>query len=76
MDDLGAPLALGFRLFGDGAHHGLVDIDMLDLDIGDLDAPGVGLGVQRLLDIQIERFPLGQHLVQFVLAQYRTQRGL
>src|SRR6266850_414612 len=43
VDHLGAPLALGFGLAGDGAHHRLVQVDVLDLDIGDLDAPGVGL---------------------------------
>src|SRR3546814_17173340 len=48
VDDLGAPLALSFRLARYGADHRFVDVDMLDLDIGDLDPPGVGLGVEDL----------------------------
>ncbi|MDT4840305.1 hypothetical protein FQZ97_741240 [compost metagenome] len=49
---------------------------MLDLDVGDLDAPGIGLGIQGLLDIDVEAFALGQHLVQLVLAEHRAQGGL
>ena len=42
VDDLGAPQALGLGLLGDGADHGLVEVDVLELDVADLDAPGVG----------------------------------
>ena len=37
---------------------------MLDLDVGDLDAPGVGLRVEDLLDVEVEPLALGQHLVE------------
>src|SRR5690606_23898223 len=47
-----------------------------DLDVGDLDAPAIGLGIEDGLDVQVQLFALGQHLVQFMLAQYRPQRRL
>src|SRR3546814_9074832 len=72
---LGAPLALSFRLARYGADHRFVDVDMLDLDIGDLDPPGVGLGVEDLLDVGVELVALGELVVQFVLAEDRTQRS-
>ena len=49
---------------------------MLDLDIGDLDAPGVGLRVEDFLDVAVELVALGQHLVEIVLAEHRAQRRL
>jgi hypothetical protein len=55
MDHLGAALALGLGLAGDRADHRVVQVDMLDLDVGDLDAPGVGLRVEDLLDVEVER---------------------
>src|SRR6266702_343871 len=44
---------LGFGLFGDGAHHAFVEIDILDLNVCDLDAPSIGLLIEDLLDIRI-----------------------
>src|SRR5580693_7299693 len=76
IDDLGAALALGLGLTGDGADHALVEVDALELDIGDLDAPGFGLLVEHVLNAGIELVALGQHLVEIVLAQYPAQRGL
>src|SRR4249919_761351 len=76
MDDLGAAQALGFGLARDRAHHGLVEVDALDLDVGDLDAPGIGLRIEDGADVVVELFALGQHLVQVVLPQHRAQRGL
>jgi len=76
MNHLGAPLALCLCLTGNGADHVFIEVDMLDLDIGDLDAPGIGLGVENLLYVEVELFPLGEHIVQLVFAQYRTQGGL
>jgi hypothetical protein len=73
IDDLGAALALGLGLAGDGADHALVEIDAFDLDGGDLDAPGFGLLVENVLDAGIELVALGQHLVEVVLAQYPAQ---
>ena len=49
---------------------------MLDLDVRDLDAPGVGLLVEDALDVGVELVALGQHLVELVLAEHRAQRGL
>ncbi|MNC40922.1 hypothetical protein D3C75_896640 [compost metagenome] len=49
---------------------------MLDLDVGHLDAPGVGLRVEHLLDVGVEPLALGQHVVQLVLAEHRAQGGL
>jgi len=43
----------------DRSHHGLVDIHMLDFHIGDLDAPGVGLSIEDLLNIRIELVAFG-----------------
>jgi hypothetical protein len=68
MDDFGPPLALGFRLSRDRADHALVDVDVLDLDIGDLDPPNVGRRVEDLLDVAVEPIALGQQLVELVLA--------
>ncbi len=76
VDDLGPPLALGLGLAGDGADHALVDIDALDFHVGDLDSPHVGFGVQNVLDVPVQFVPPRQHLVHFVLAQHRAQRGL
>ena len=76
VDDLGAPLALGLGLLRDRAHHRRVDVDVLDFDARDLDAPGVGGGIENLLDVDVELVALGQHLVELVLAEYRTQRRL
>ncbi|KQQ87920.1 hypothetical protein ASF77_14420 [Massilia sp. Leaf139] len=76
VDDLGAPFAFGFGLAGDRAHHRFVEVDVLDLDIGDLDAPSVGLGVEHLLDVDIQALALGQHVVELVFAEHRAQRRL
>ena len=61
---------------GDGPDHALVDVHVLDLDIGDLDTPGVGLRVEDLLDVAVQLVALGQHLVELVLAEHRAKRGL
>ena len=49
---------------------------MLDLDIRDLDAPGLGLLVEHLLNVCIELVPLSHHLVEIVLTQDPAQVGL
>lgn len=61
---------------GDGPHHFLLEIDVLQLDIRHLDTPGVGLLVEDALDIGVEPVALGQHLVGLVQADDETQRGL
>src|SRR5262245_16708493 len=76
VDDLGAPRALGFGLLRNRAHHGGVDVHVLDLDGGHLDAPRVGLRIEDLLDIEVELVALGEQLVELVLAEHRAQGGL
>ena len=76
VDDLGTPETLGFRLLRYGADHPLVEVDVLQLDVRDLDAPGVGSLVEDLLQRRVQSIPLAQHLVQLVLAQHRAQRRL
>ena len=49
---------------------------MLDFDIGDLDAPRLGVLVQYLLYVRIELVALGEHVIEFVPAENRTQGGL
>ena len=48
----------GWRVVRDGAHHGVVQVHVLDLDGGDLDAPGVGLLVEHRLDVEVQLFAL------------------
>ncbi len=49
---------------------------MLDLHVGDLDAPGIGLLVENFLDIAVELIAFRQHLIQLMLPQNRSQCGL
>src|SRR6185437_15479704 len=59
-----------------GADHGFIQVDVLDLDIGDLHAPGGGVLIEHLLDGGVELVPLRKQLVHLVLARDRTQRSL
>ena len=76
MDDLRAAGALGFGLLRHGADHALVEIDVLDLHVGDLDAPGLGGLIENDLDVGVELVALGEQVVHLVLAQHRAQRRL
>src|SRR5215831_15347910 len=76
VNHLRPPLALGLGLPRDRADHRLVQVDVLDLDVRHLDPPGVGLRVEDALDVEVELLPLGEHLVELVLAEDRPQRGL
>jgi len=49
---------------------------MLDLDIGDLDAPGLGLMVEDFLDVFVQLVALLQHFVEVMLAEHGAQRRL
>src|SRR3546814_10542857 len=73
IDDLGAALTFSLRLARDGSDHRLVQVDMLDFDIGNLDPPTVRLGVKNLLYVVVELIPIRQHLVQFMLAKNGTK---
>ena len=72
VDHLGAPHALGLRLLGDRPHHRLVDVDVLELDVSDLDTPGISLLVEDLSDIVVELGAFRQHLVEVVLTEHGT----
>ncbi|MNI91573.1 hypothetical protein D3C73_1492580 [compost metagenome] len=63
MDHFGPTFPFGFGLFGDRADHRFVEVHVLDLDVGHLDAPGIGLGIKHLLDIDVQPFALGQQLI-------------
>src|SRR5262249_17470775 len=76
IDNFGTARALGLGLTGDCPDHALVEIDALDLDGRDLDAPRLGLLVEHVLDIGVELVALCQHLVEIVLAQDPAQRRL
>ena len=76
VDHLGAPFALGLGLAGDGANHRFIEVDMLDLDIGHLDTPGIGLAVEDFLQGQVQALALGQHFVQRMPAEHGAQGGL
>ena len=76
MDDLGAPRPFRFGLRRDRPNHALVEINVLDFDVGHLDAPCLGVLVEYFLNIGVELVALGKHVVQFVTAQYRAQRCL
>ena len=68
------PLRLG--LLRDGSLHFGRQVDVLDLDHGNLDPPGIGVLVQDLLELVIESLPLTQEVIQLHLPQDRAQRGL
>ena len=70
MNHLGAPLAFRLGLPGDGADHRFGEVHLFDFDVGDLDSPGIGLRIERLLDIEIQLFAFGQHVVEVVLAEH------
>ena len=54
-DDLGALLALGLGLTGHRALHALGQLDVLELDDRDLHAPLLGLDVEDLADVLVDR---------------------
>ena len=72
IDHLRPPQAFRFGLLGDRPDHDLIEVHLLQFDVGDLDAPGVRLFVQEALDVAIELVPFGEHFVEFMLAQDRT----
>ena len=59
MNHLGPPGPLGFCLCRDSANHAFVQIDVLDLDVTDLDAPIIRLPVENELNISVQLVPLG-----------------
>ena len=75
-DDLRAPLALGLGLPRHRALHRGRQLDVLDLDDGDLDAPGRRVLVDDVLEDLVDLVALGEQLVERVLAEHRAQRRL
>src|ERR1700683_185476 len=59
VNHFGAAFAFGFRLFGDGALHGLRNIDLLDLNFGYLDTPRLRILVKNDLQFGVYLFALG-----------------
>jgi hypothetical protein len=70
VDHLRPPQSFRLRLLGDGTHHVLVEVDMLDFHIRYLDPPRIRLLVEDLLNVGVEPIPLREHLVEFVLAKH------
>lgn len=58
--DLCATLTLRFGLTGDSPLHLLGKIDVLYFDVRDLDAPGLRVPVEYLLEMQIDLLPVGE----------------
>ena len=76
VDDLGPLFPLGLGLSCHGALHALGQLDVLQLDQGDLDAPSGSGDIEDLADVDVDAVGLGQDLIQGVLADHLTQRGL
>ena len=64
VDDLGPFLTLGFRLAGHGALHGIGQFYVFYLNDADLDAPGLRLLVDNLLEFLIDLVAMDEQLVQ------------
>ena len=58
VDHLGAAFALGFGLTRNRAHHRLVEVYVLDLDVRDLDPPRIGGFVENRLQRAVDRLAL------------------
>ncbi len=76
VDDLCPRLAFGFRLPCHRALHLCGDLDVFDLDDGDLDPPRRGLLVDDSLQDRVDLLALGEQLVERVLAEHGAQRRL
>jgi hypothetical protein len=76
VDDLGAPVTLRLSLTRHGATHGLGQLDVLDLDEGDLDTPRIGDVVDDALKPLVDLVPVDQQFVQVDLDEDAAQLGL
>ena len=70
VDDLGPLLALGLGLPRHRPLHRLRQLDILDLDHADLDAPRLGLLVDDHLQLLVDLLALAQQLIQVRLAEH------
>ena len=75
-DDLGSALALGLRLTGHRPLHLLGHLHVADLHAVHLDAPRLGLGIERDLQLAVDPVALGEQLVELVAADDGAQRRL
>ena len=64
MDDLGPFLTLCLGLAGHGSLHCIRQLDIFDLDDADLDAPGLGLLINNLLELLVDLITVDEQLVQ------------
>jgi len=76
VDDLGPLLALSLGLLGHRALHRAGELDVLDLDHGDFDSPGLGLLVDDLLQVLVDLVAVRQELIESRLAERGPQRRL
>ncbi len=76
IDDLRPLLPLGLGLTGHRPLHAVGQLDVLELDQGDLHAPFDGGDVEDLADVPVDGVGLGQGLVQGVLSDHLAQGGL
>src|SRR5664279_5253964 len=76
VDGLGALLALRLGLACHRALHAVGQLDVLELDEGDHDAPVDGVDVEDLANVQVDAVGLREGLVQRVLTNHFAQRGL
>jgi regulator of protease activity HflC (stomatin/prohibitin superfamily) len=75
-DDLRSSLAFRLGLGRNRPLHLLWQVDLLDLDLGDFDAPTLRLLVENRLEPHVQLLPLRQEIVQLDFAEHRTQAGL
>ena len=76
VDDLGPPLPLGLGLLGDGPDHVLGQVHLLHLHELDLDAPGVGVLFDDLLESGVQLVALREEVVERDLAEDAAQGRL
>ena len=76
MNDLSPLFSFSFRLPRHRALHGLRQFQVLQLYDAYLDAPGLSLLVDYLLQLFVNLIPLREHFVQFTLTHNGTERRL
>lgn len=64
-DDSGAAFPFGFSLFGHGPFHVRRELDVLDFDGGDVNAPVNGFFVHNGLDFVGNFLPFGEQSIKF-----------
>src|SRR5262249_27590975 len=75
-DHFGPAFAFRLRLPGHRPAHLLGEIDVLDGDLNDLDAPRIRVLVDDRLKVRVDLLAFGEELVQLRLPAHATQRRL